>query len=599
MPPSTSISSPGPSKIIPASLSHFVIFNPTIKADIPKSDNRDDDDDLREAAQILFYTSREAGGVSRDKMLRQVGLAKGLMGFGNMLAECPSKYSSIHGNRSRLIIYSPEPDFYIYICITLSYLDNEKKDPVNGSQGISDEMLVDGLARGYEDFRLLHGPLSSHTIPSPALSTILDKYFTRFAFQFESTHLSSPSLSSWVEGYSPSSTAPNLFDDYLSNLEGSLVIIGPQGPLYQDERLNDPALIRYLHNLVQSTLPPPALPQPVPLKGDRQTLGFGLNLGLGRKTQNQYSSSRKSSWTTLGGWVPDIRRTSTPTAPASPHLEAPTKPISKEVEDSTVKAGKWGFGLGGIGDAMGNVGNVFGLGRSATPTQTADQKTEEPPSKSSSDGPPTESVGPPSKSDPTQNDSSSSHHVEATPVAVEELEAAVEPDEELEWESKSLWIKVSEDNTFEKRRVCWVIRNNILISVILPHNATPPYNLPSTKATTNLFAKLTKTNDIPHEPQLTTTSPNPCIAIMGKDKLISKGELDHVSDHSLIHLRSALQGSSDVHEIMAKSSSNRFLVAKKNDRQEMYMKVGGDDASLTDADHAVRTFMRLNAGVTA
>ncbi len=82
---------PHPSTPIPASLSHFVIFNPSLrppkpdttldKAESSASSDKDDEDDLREAAQILFYTSREAGGVSRDRMLRQVGLAKGLMGF--------------------------------------------------------------------------------------------------------------------------------------------------------------------------------------------------------------------------------------------------------------------------------------------------------------------------------------------------------------------------------------------------------------------------------------------------------------------------------------------------------------------------------------
>lgn len=77
---------------LPPSLSHFVIFNPALKPtpgpkpsaeseSDPESGNKDLEDDLREAAQILFYTSRESGGVSRDRMLRQVGLAKGLMGF--------------------------------------------------------------------------------------------------------------------------------------------------------------------------------------------------------------------------------------------------------------------------------------------------------------------------------------------------------------------------------------------------------------------------------------------------------------------------------------------------------------------------------------
>jgi hypothetical protein len=78
-------------RAIPPSLSHFVIFNPTLKLAQPVNSpdatgdeverDRDEEDDLKEAAQIMFYTSREAGGVSRDKMLRQVGLVKGLMGF--------------------------------------------------------------------------------------------------------------------------------------------------------------------------------------------------------------------------------------------------------------------------------------------------------------------------------------------------------------------------------------------------------------------------------------------------------------------------------------------------------------------------------------
>lgn len=69
----------GPS---PASLSHFVIFNPSLEPDVEANKLKGDEkDDAREAAQIIYYTSNEGGSVSRDKMLRQVGLAKGLMGF--------------------------------------------------------------------------------------------------------------------------------------------------------------------------------------------------------------------------------------------------------------------------------------------------------------------------------------------------------------------------------------------------------------------------------------------------------------------------------------------------------------------------------------
>jgi len=77
-----------PEPVIQASVSHFIIFNPTLQRPSPisptKKDgdtDRDLEDDLKEASQILFYTSREGGRVSRDKMLRQYGLVKGLMGF--------------------------------------------------------------------------------------------------------------------------------------------------------------------------------------------------------------------------------------------------------------------------------------------------------------------------------------------------------------------------------------------------------------------------------------------------------------------------------------------------------------------------------------
>ena len=63
------------------SLSHFVIFSPAIQPPRTEGVSGELQDDLVEAAQILFYTSRQAGNVSRDTMLRQVGLVKGLMGF--------------------------------------------------------------------------------------------------------------------------------------------------------------------------------------------------------------------------------------------------------------------------------------------------------------------------------------------------------------------------------------------------------------------------------------------------------------------------------------------------------------------------------------
>jgi len=62
---------------IPATLSYLTIYNPTLRPNDPDSEC---DEDAEEQAHILFYTSRERA-VSRDKMLRQVGLAKALISF--------------------------------------------------------------------------------------------------------------------------------------------------------------------------------------------------------------------------------------------------------------------------------------------------------------------------------------------------------------------------------------------------------------------------------------------------------------------------------------------------------------------------------------
>jgi hypothetical protein len=62
---------------LPPALLYLTIYNPSLK---PSGPIPEDDDDAEEQAHILFYTSRERA-VSRDRMLRQVGLAKALINF--------------------------------------------------------------------------------------------------------------------------------------------------------------------------------------------------------------------------------------------------------------------------------------------------------------------------------------------------------------------------------------------------------------------------------------------------------------------------------------------------------------------------------------
>jgi hypothetical protein len=61
----------------PPSLLYLTIYNPTLR---PHDSISDNDEDAEEQAHILFYTSKERA-VSRDRMLRQVGLAKALVNF--------------------------------------------------------------------------------------------------------------------------------------------------------------------------------------------------------------------------------------------------------------------------------------------------------------------------------------------------------------------------------------------------------------------------------------------------------------------------------------------------------------------------------------
>jgi hypothetical protein len=70
---------------LPPALLYLTIYNPTLK---PSGPIADDDEDAEEQAHILFYASRERA-VSRDKMLRQLGLAKALVNFSEYAVPVP------------------------------------------------------------------------------------------------------------------------------------------------------------------------------------------------------------------------------------------------------------------------------------------------------------------------------------------------------------------------------------------------------------------------------------------------------------------------------------------------------------------------------
>jgi hypothetical protein len=113
--------------IVPPTLQYLTIYNPTLVPDAQSA--VDEDEDAEEQAHILFYTARERA-VSRDRMLRQIGLAKALVNFASYAARDMLKKpelnkfcrmfsadegcSNIHSQARRMIVISPEPDFFIH-----------------------------------------------------------------------------------------------------------------------------------------------------------------------------------------------------------------------------------------------------------------------------------------------------------------------------------------------------------------------------------------------------------------------------------------------------------------------------------------------------
>ncbi|KAH8093310.1 hypothetical protein BXZ70DRAFT_949891 [Cristinia sonorae] len=186
---------------IPPALLYLTIYNPTLQ---PTGPNNDDDEDAEEQAHVLFYTARERA-VSRDKILRQVGLAKALVNFSSMLgAETPCE--NVHSQSRRMIMLSPEPNFWIHACVELAKTPRQVtpkrnapktkgKEPVAKPEvvydhhdgSLSDLALRTHIQRGYELFKLIHGSFTSiiSTLGQQALELQLERFFTVWAWKWD------------------------------------------------------------------------------------------------------------------------------------------------------------------------------------------------------------------------------------------------------------------------------------------------------------------------------------------------------------------------------------------------------------------------------
>ncbi|KAG6840668.1 hypothetical protein C0991_005216 [Blastosporella zonata] len=188
---------------IPPNLLYLTIYNPTLK---PLGPVPEDDEDAEEQAHILFYTSKERA-VSRDRMLRQVGLAKALVNFSDMFNGI-DMCNNVHSQSKRMIMVSPEPDFWIHAGVEVAKVPRvpskkAKDKPKSSEKGkeketdntpvydyqegsVHDLALRADILRGYEQFKLIHGSFTSilSTIGQEGLELQLERFFTVWAWSW-------------------------------------------------------------------------------------------------------------------------------------------------------------------------------------------------------------------------------------------------------------------------------------------------------------------------------------------------------------------------------------------------------------------------------
>ncbi|KAG0709245.1 hypothetical protein DFH29DRAFT_978829 [Suillus ampliporus] len=273
------------SRIHPALL-YLTIYNPTLR---PSEEVSKDDEDAEEQAQIIFYTSQERAA-SRDKMLRQVGLAKALVNFSEIFHPTDSCHN-VHSQSRRMIMLNPEPDFWIHAAVELAktsrMLPSKPKDKGKGKGNdkgkgkekeqasalqpsydyhdgsLHDYALRAHLLRGYEQFKLTHGSFTSilNSLGQEALELQLERFFTIWAWSWD---LSKSFELSDDLGLSLHPLYPSilpLLDTFSSQLPAGLDVLFLSPPhvvpstRYRKSN-HPPALSRHLLSLI-----PPHLPQ--------------------------------------------------------------------------------------------------------------------------------------------------------------------------------------------------------------------------------------------------------------------------------------------------------------------------------------------------
>ncbi|KAJ3557338.1 hypothetical protein NM688_g1524 [Phlebia brevispora] len=166
---------------IPPGLLYLTIYNPTLRPDttIPP-----DDEDAEEQAHILFYTARERA-VSRDKMLRQVGLAKALVNFSGMFCDV-QECANVHSQSRRMIMLSPEPDFWIHACVEVAKTPRQVAAKSRNKAKSKESSPQTELTYDYHDGSINDLALKTQMLRGQqALELQLERFFTVWAWKWD------------------------------------------------------------------------------------------------------------------------------------------------------------------------------------------------------------------------------------------------------------------------------------------------------------------------------------------------------------------------------------------------------------------------------
>ncbi|KAG8743712.1 hypothetical protein FRC10_011585 [Ceratobasidium sp. 414] len=284
---------------LPAALAYLVIYNPTLQPNPEDSVEGRDEDDVTEQAHILFYTARERA-VSRDRILRQVGLAKALANFAEYVSlDAPddvdelSKFSifrmftsqsgfdNVHAQKSRLVMISPEPNFWIHACVDLAKTPkapatkstaetDASEDFDYHSNSLNDDVLRTQLMQAFQTFKLQYGGFCQimQSDGVRALERRIESFFTPWAWQWNLG--ATPEFGAYL-GLPIHPLKKQLsahIDEYVSHVPDTPTLILSPPYIITTSALTSisplPPLARFLEHLVPPTKPklPPPTPSP-------------------------------------------------------------------------------------------------------------------------------------------------------------------------------------------------------------------------------------------------------------------------------------------------------------------------------------------------